>query len=277
VPPKAEESNKVIIIGELINGSRDSVKQAIASRDKKYIADLTVREDEAGADFIDCNPGTIGEQESNDMQWLVETIQVATDKPISFDSPNPQAIRRGLATYSGEAMPMINSVTLEPGSVEKMLPIVLEAKVNVVALALGEGGMPTQPGQREQVAQQIIDRLTAGGIEPEQIFVDPVIAPLSTATEVSQHIFQAIAAIRDYGPKCHITCGLSNISFGLPNRQLMNRAFIGPAMQAGMDSAVMDPLDEQLMAQVIATEALLGEDEFCMNYLQAYRAGKLDV
>jgi len=267
----------VIIIGELINGTRSKVKEAIATRDEKYIADLAVKEDEAGADFIDCNPGTIGEQESKDMQWLVETIQAATDKPISFDSPNPEAIQRGLATYSGATMPMINSVTLEPGSVEKMLPIVLEAKVNVVALALGEGGMPTQAGQREEVAYRLIDRLTAGGIEPEQIFVDPVIAPLSTATEVGQHIFQAIAAIRDYCPECHITCGLSNISFGLPNRQLMNRAFVGLAMQAGMDSAVMDPLDEKLMAQIIATEALLGEDEFCMNYLQAYRSGKMDV
>jgi len=267
----------VIIIGELINGTRKHVKEAIASRDEEYIAALAVKEAEAGADFIDCNPGTIGEQESKDMQWLVETIQAATDKPISFDSPNPEAIQRGLATYSGEAMPMINSVTLEPGSVEKMLPIVLEAKVNVVALALGEGGMPTQAGQREQVAQQIIDRLVAGGIEPEQIFVDPIIAPLSTATEVGQHIFQAIAAVRDYCPECHITCGLSNISFGLPNRRLLNRGFLSLAMQAGMDSAVMDPLDEKLMAQIIATQALLGEDEFCMNYLQAYRAGKLDV
>ncbi len=267
----------MIIIGELINGTRKRIKEAIASRDEKYIADLAVKEAEAGADFIDCNPGTVGEQEAKDMQWLVETIQAATDKPISFDSPNPEAIQRGLATYSGAAMPMINSVTLEPGSIEKMLPIVLEAKVNVVALALGEGGMPTQAGQREEVAIRLIDRLVAGGIDPQQIFVDPVIAPLSTQTEVGQHILQAIAAIRDYCPECHITCGLSNISFGLPNRQLMNRAFVGPAMQAGLDSVVMDPLDEKLMAQIIATEVLLGEDEFCMNYLQAYRGGKLDV
>ena len=267
----------MIIIGELINGTRSKVKEAIAKRDAQYIADLATQQDEAGADFIDCNPGTIGKQEAEDMQWLVETIQAATNKPISFDSPNPEAIQRGLATYSGAAMPMINSVTLEPGSVEKMLPIVLETKVNVVALALSEAGMPSQAGQREEVAYRLIDRLTAGGIEPKQIFVDPVIAPLSTQTEVGQHIFQAIAAIRDYCPDCHITCGLSNISFGLPNRQLMNRAFIGPAMQAGLDSAVMDPLDEKLMAQITATQALLGEDEFCMNYLQAYRAGKLDV
>ncbi len=267
----------MIIIGELINGTRSKVKEAIAKRDAAYIADLAARQDEAGTDFIDCNPGTIGDQEVKDMQWLVETVQAATDKPISFDSPNPEAIRRGLETYTGAAMPMINSVTMEPSSVEKMLPIVLEAKVNVVALALGEAGMPSEAGQREEVAYRLIDRLIDGGIKPSQIFVDPIVSPLSTATEAGQHIIQAIAAIRDYCPECHITCGLSNISFGLPNRQLMNRAFIGPAMRAGMDSAVMDPLDEQLMAQIIATEALLGEDEFCMNYLQAYRAGKLDV
>ncbi len=267
----------MIIIGELINGTRSKVKEAIASRNAQYIADLATRQAEAGAGFIDCNPGSIGEREVEDMQWLVETVQAATDKPISFDSPNPQAVQRGLETYTGAAMPMINSVTLEPSSVEGMLPIVLDAKVNTVALVLGEQAMPSEAGQREEVARQIIDRLAAGGIEAGQIFVDPIIVPISTDTNVGGHIFQAVAAIREYCPDCHITAGLSNISFGLPNRRLMNRAFLGLAMQAGMDSAVMDPLDEKIMAHIVATEALLGQDEFCMNYLQAHRAGKLEV
>ncbi len=253
------------------------MKEAIASRDAAYIANLATKQAEAGADFIDCNPGTIGEQEAEDMQWLVETVQTATDKPISFDSPNPQAVQRGVETYSGHAMPMINSVTMEPSSLAGMLPIVLEAKVNVVALALGEAGMPTQGGQREEVAKQLIDKLVDGGIETNQIYVDPIISPLSTSPEACLHILQAIAAIRDYGPECHITSGLSNISFGLPNRRLMNRAFLGLAMQAGMDSAITDPLDEKIMAHIVAVEALLGEDEFCMDYIQAHRAGTLDV
>ncbi len=267
----------MIIIGELINGTRSKVKEAIASRDADYIAGLAVKQTGAGADFIDCNPGTVGDQEVADMQWLVETVQAATDRPISFDSPNPQAVQRGLQTYTGEATPMINSVTMEPSSLEGMLPVVLEAKVNVVALALGEQGMPTRTGQREEVAEQLIDRLTDGGIAASQIFVDPIISPLSTAHEACLHILAAIAAIRQYCPECHITSGLSNISFGLPNRRLMNRAFIGLAMQAGMDSAITDPLDEKIMAHIVAVEALLGQDEFCMSYIQAHRTGKLDV
>jgi len=267
----------MIIIGELINGTRKKIKQAIAERDADYISQLAVQQADAGAAFIDCNPGSVGDQEVVDMQWLVATVQQATDKPISFDSPNVEAIKQALATYSGEARPMINSITLESERLDSMLPLIKEAQVNVIALAMSEEGMPTQGGQREQVARQLIDLLTEAGLEPGQIFVDVLIAPVSAEPQAGRHALQAVAAIREYCPDCHITCGLSNISYGLPNRRLLNRVFLAMAMAAGMDSAVMDPLDEKIMAQMQTAEALLGQDEFCMNYLQAHRAGSLDV
>ena len=267
----------MIIIGELINGTRTRIKQAIADRDTDYISQLAIQQAEAGADFIDCNPGTVGDQEIADMQWLVETVQQATDKPITFDSPNPHAIQRAVDVYTGPARPMINSITLESESRETMLPVIKDAQANVVALALSDEGMPDQAGQREAVAQRLIDLLTSEGIEPDAIFLDPLIAPVSAKPEAGCYALQAIAAIRKYCPDCHLICGMSNISYGLPNRHLLNRTFLPMAMCAGLDSAIMDPLDEKLMAQLRAAEAVLGQDEYCMDYLQAYRAGKLDV
>jgi len=267
----------MIIIGELINGSRKSPKQAIAEKDAEYIADLAKQQDEAGATFIDVNPGTTGEDEITDMQWLVETVQAVTDKALSFDTPNVKAIEHGFETYTGDKTPMINSITFEQEKIDTLLSVVADTGTNVVALALGDDGMPCMAGQREDTARKLIDALTGAGVKPERIFVDPVIAPLSTMHETALHVFQAIRAIKEYCPECQVTCGLSNISFGLPNRKLPNRVFLSMCMMAGLNSAIMDPLDEQLMAQLFATEALLGLDEWCMNYITASREGKLDV
>ncbi len=267
----------MIIIGELINGSRKRIKQAIADRDADYISDLATQQAEAGADFIDCNPGTVGEQEVADMQWLVETVQQSTPKPISFDSPNVDAIRRALEVYTGEVRPMINSITLEAERSATMLPVVKEAEANIVALAMGDQGMPDQVGQREAVAQQLIDVLTSEGVPSDAIFLDPLVAPVSAQSEAGSQVLQAIVTIRDYCPDCHIAAGLSNISYGLPNRHLLNRTFLAMAISAGLDAVIMDPLDEKIMAQLRAAEAVIGQDEYCMNYLQAYRAGQLEV
>lgn len=267
----------MIIIGELINGTRKNPKAAIAEKNAEYIADLTRRQDEAGASFIDVNPGTTGDAEVSDMVWLVETAQAVTAKPLSFDSPNVKAIEAAFAAYKGDQTPMINSITAEQAKLDSLLGIVAETGANVVALAMGDDGMPCMPGQRENTARRLIDALTGAGVKPERIFVDPVIAPLSTAHETGLHVFQAIRAIKEHCPACHVTCGLSNISFGLPNRRLINRVFLSLCMMAGLDSAIMDPLDADIMAQCIAAEALLGLDEWCMNYITASREGKLEV
>ena len=268
----------MIIIGELINGSRKRVKQAIAERDGDYIAKLAKSQADRGASFIDVNPGTVGEKEVEDAVWLVKTAQAATDKPLCFDTPNPAAMAAALEAYEGSATPMINSLSLEKERLEAMLPIVKAAGCNVVALALGDAGMPTRAGDREKAALPLMDLLMEeAGLPPERIFMDPIITPVSTQAEVVGLICSAISAIKEHNPQAHVTCGLSNISFGLPNRKLLNRVAVTLFMQAGMDSAVLDPLDHQIMGQIFATEALLCRDEYCMNYLKAFRSGRLEV
>ncbi|HEY3397691.1 MAG TPA: dihydropteroate synthase [Armatimonadota bacterium] len=268
----------MIIIGELINGTRKRIKQAIAERDAAYIAKLAARQAEAGASFIDVNPGTVGDQEIDDAVWLVQIAQDATDKPLCIDTPNATAMEAAFEAYTGKAMPMLNSISLEAERLETMLPLIKRAKCNVIALSIGDAGMPTRAGDREKAALALVDLLISeAGLAPEQIYVDPIITPLSTQPEVVGLIAGSIRAILEHNPKVHITSGLSNISFGLPNRKLLNRVFVTLAMEAGMDSAVLDPLDEKIMAQIFATEALLGKDEYCMNYLTAFRQGKLEV
>jgi cobalamin-dependent methionine synthase I len=265
----------MIIIGELINGTRKAVKQAIADKNADFIVDLAVKQAEAGATFIDCNPGTTGEAEVSDMEWLVKLVQGAVDQPIAFDSPNPLALRRAFEVYEGKATPMINSVTLEAERLENTLPIIAESGANCVALALGDDGMPCAAGQREATAKKLIEALLAAGLTQERIYLDPVIAPLGTDQTAGLQVVQAIRAIKAEYPQVHITAGMSNISYGLPVRKLMNRVFMAVCMGAGLDSAICDPLNQDLMAEIVAADAVMGRDEWCMGYIQAYRAGRL--
>jgi len=265
----------MILIGELINGTRKAIKEAIAAKDAALIRNLARAQAEAGAAFIDCNPGTVGEQESSDMRWLVENVQAVTDQPVTFDSPNAEALRAGLGAYGGQATPMINSITLEGDRVGRILPLVTEHGTNVIALAMSDRGVPDDVASRVENANQLIGACTEAGVPPERIFLDPVITMVAQDACAAMKVLEAVRTIRAGHPQVHITAGLSNISFGLPHRALLNRAFLAMMTAAGMDSAICDPLDQDLMAMMAAAEALTGRDEFCMGYIGAARAGKL--
>ncbi len=265
----------MIIIGELINGSRKAIAKAIADRDEACIRDLASSQAEAGASFIDCNPGTVGEDEIRDIQWLIETVQAVTDVPISFDTPNCGALQAAFYVYENAATPMINSITAEQERLDEMLEFVAQSGANIVALALSDAGMPASADDRIATSLGLIDTLTGAGIAPDKVFVDPVVAPLGTDATCGGGVLEAVRAISQQRPEVHITCGLSNISYGLPERKLLNRVFVAQGIAAGMDSAIMDPLDGQMMATIWAAEALAGRDEWCMNYIQASRAGRL--
>jgi cobalamin-dependent methionine synthase I len=265
----------VIIIGELINGTRKAVAAAVEQRDTAHIQELARKQDGAGAAFIDCNAGTPGDRELGDMVWVVKAVQEVTSLPLAIDSPNPRVVEAGLDAYTGSATPMVNSVSLEKSRVEEMLPLAAERKTNVVALAMDDSGVPSKPGAREDIAKRLIDTCVAAGLPPGNLYIDPVVTTQSSDQCTGPLILQAIGAIKQFAPEVHITGGLSNISYGLPNRKLLNRVFLALCMGAGLDSGILDPTDAHLMATIIAAEALLGCDEWCMNYITAGRAGKL--
>lgn len=265
----------MIIIGELINGTRAPVRRAIDRGDADTIADLASRQALAGADYIDCNVGLVGEREVERMRWLVRTVSEAVDVPVCLDTANPAAMRAGLEEYRGTEPPIINSVTLESGSLEGMLEIAAGSGARVVALATTDEGVPDGAEGRVAAARRLLEILTDRGIAAGDIFVDPVITPLSVDPTGAHAACEAMRAIAAACPECHLVCGLSNVSYGLPRRPLLNRVFLAQAIACGLDSAILDPTDAELRATIFAAETLAGRDDWCARYLQAYRQGML--
>ena len=264
----------MIVIGELINASRKAVKAAIEARDAEAIQDMARRQAEAGADYIDVNAGIFVGREPELLKWLVETVQQATDTPCAIDSPDPVAIAAALSVHRGTAM--INSISLEKERYDRLLPIVAGTDLKVIALCMSDRGMPQTVDDRMAIAGELVGGLLKNNVAVENIFVDPLVQPVSVNTGFGVEFINAIEKIVETFPGIHTACGLSNISYGLPARQHMNRTFMTMAIARGLDGAIINPLDGKMMASIIAAEALAGKDNFCMNYLKAYRAGMFE-
>lgn len=265
----------MIVIGELINGTRAPVRAAIERGDAEFIADLAARQVAAGADYVDCNVGLVGEREVERMRWLVGVVAEAVDVPVCIDTASPAAMAAGLEEYRGSAPPIVNSVTLEAERAEAMLAVLAGASARVIALAMTDEGVPTTGEARAAAGRRLLDLLSERGIAVEDVFVDLVITPLSVDPEGARAACAAMQMIATTCPQCHLVCGLSNVSFGLPQRALLHRAFVAQAIAAGLDSAILDPTDAQLRATMYAAEALAGRDPWCARYLRAYREGLL--
>lgn len=261
------------VIGELINATRKAVARAVKKKDAASIQQLAIRQVEAGASRLDVNGGIAG-HETEYLAWLVDMVQEVVDTPLCLDSPDPEAL--ALALPRCHRRPMINSITNEPDRFNALVPLALKYNAQILALCMDESGYPRTASDRMLIAASLIERLTRAGILPEDIYVDPAVFPVSTDTATGPAVLDAIAAIANNYPAAHIVCGLSNVSFGLPARSLLNRTFLTLAMGRGLDTVIADPCDAQLMANLVAAETLLGRDEYCMAYLEAHQCGKLE-
>ncbi|MGB9792793.1 MAG: methyltetrahydrofolate cobalamin methyltransferase [Thermacetogeniaceae bacterium] len=259
----------MIIIGEKINGTIPSVKQAIAERNEEFIRDLAVRQAECGADYIDVCAGTAPEVEVETLKWLMEIVQDAVDKPLCIDSPNPRTIAE-VIQYARKPG-IINSVSEEGDKCEVIYPLVKGTEWQVIALTCDNKGIPSSVERRVEIAKSLIEKAEKYGIPPEKIYIDPLVMALSADNRSLLNFVETMAEIRKMYPTVKFTSGLSNISFGMPFRRAVNQAFLTIAMYAGMDSAIMDPCNREMLAALLATRALLGQDRYCRNYYNAYR------
>ncbi len=266
----------MIIVGELINASRKAVGAAIEASDAEYVRQLAKDQDEAGATYIDANAGIFVGEEAKYMKWLVEQIQSVSEKPIALDSPDPKVIEEALKLC--KTTPMLNSISLEKDRWEKLLPVAAEnAHLKIVALCMSDGGMPTTCEARLKIAHELANGLTAKGVPVDNIYIDPLVQPLGADHTFGAEFVKAVRAIAGEIPGVHFMCGLSNISYGLPARKFMNRVFMAQCVAAGLDGAIMNPLDKGMMATIAAAEALAGKDKNSIRYLKAYRKGIVEA
>jgi cobalamin-dependent methionine synthase I len=262
----------MLIVGELINTSRSVVSEYVNKNDADSIRELAKKQAEAGAHYIDVNCGTIGAKEADTMKWLIDNIKQVTDLPISVDSSNPKVMEVGLAEVGSDNV-ILNSISLETDRYAGMLPLALKYKTRVIGLAMDDRGIPKTANEKFTVGKQLIDNLIKEGIPVENIYLDLLVQPLSVSDMSGMELLNALKMFKEQMPEVKIISALSNISFGLPNRKLLNRIFLVQTLTMGMDAYILDPADKEVMAFMYATEALIGHDRYCGKYLAAHRKG----
>ena len=263
----------MLIVGELINASRKKIGLAIEGHDKAFIQKVASDQLQNGADYIDVNAGIFVGKEAEYLKWLVNTVQDAVEAPCCIDSPDPEAIEAALSIHKGTAI--INSISLEKKRYDAFLPLLAGTDLKVVALCVSDEGMPETADARTAIADKLINGLVQNNVLIENIYVDPLVQPIATNSNFGVEFLRAIEKITTTYEGIHTICGLSNISYGLPKRKFLNQTFMVMAISKGLDAAIVDPLDKQMMTNIIAAETLIGNDNFCMNFLKAFRAKKL--
>ena len=252
-----------------------------------YLRALAHHQEQAGATFLDINVDEFSLKPSEQkaaMQWLVGAVQKMSDLPLSIDSSDVDVIRVGLESCQGIAVhPMLNSASLER---IEALDLAVAHNAEVVVTAAGERGMPAGTAERVGNASRMVDAALGKGIPHGHIHIDPLVFPISVDKEFGLHCLDAIRELRGkYGPEIHITGGMSNVSFGIPGRKVVNDTFVILAVAAGADGGIIDPvlsspseifaMDRESLGYRLAEDMLLGKDEHCKNYIRAWRKGEM--
>lgn len=304
----------MIIIGEKLNGAIPSVQKAITEKNSQFFQKRAKLQADAGANYIDVHASR-SEGETEILGWMIEQIQAGTDVPICIDSPDSIVCVEAMKFCQKEGL--INSVSMEGDKIKIVFPAIANTGWQCVALLCSDKyGIPQSVQQRMEVLDEIMEQAEKYGIRQDRLYIDPLVEAIATNEESFKVFEECCIKIREKYPKTHITSGLSNISFGLPSRKTMNLAFLGMAVHAGMDSAIMDPTNHDMTGLICAAEgiptekkyqemlkvalneidvdpskeyvrdlkgmkyasaALRGEDEFCLDYIDAYTEGEFGI
>ena len=258
-----------VIIGERINPTgRKILAEEMKNGDYSRVESDALAQVAAGAHMLDVNAGIPLADEPRILAEAVQLVQSITDVPLSIDSSIVEALEAGLAVYQGKAL--VNSVTGEDEVLERVLPLVAKHKAAVVAISNDETGISEDPDVRFAVAKKIVERAADYGIPYSDVVVDPLVMPIGAINTAGVQVMALVRRLRDE-LKVNTTCGASNVSFGLPNRNGINSAFLTMAMGAGMTSAITSPLHPEVMQAVRGGDVMMGHDPDCTNWIRAYR------
>ncbi len=260
----------MFIIGELINGMYANIGKAIRDKDKSVIQKCALEQINAGADALDVNCGPASKQPVSDIQWLVEAIQEVTDKPLALDSSKPQVIESGLKVSKNKAI--INSTTADPERLDVLIPLAKKYDTKLIGLTISAKGIPQNKDQRLELAATIVASCGDAGFPVENLYLDPIVLPVNVAQTQMRDILESIREFKIISePAPQSIVGLSNVSQGTCMRSLINRTFLTMASAFGLDAAILDPKDSDLMDAVITAELILNKQIYCESYLEAYR------
>lgn len=263
----------MFIIGELINGMYKKVARAIEARDSAFIVDLASRQVQAGADALDINCGPLCADPRGDMRWLVETIQKESDVALSIDHTKKDVIEDALSVCRSGAI--INSTTADPARLASYLELASKHSASLIILTVDKRGVPQDKERRLELAAQAVGICAETDFPLDRIYIDPVLMPINVA---QNQLFGILDVVKDFKlfaqPPVKTILGLSNISQGAKNRSLINRSFLAMAQSAGLDAAILDPLDKELMDVLISGEVILNRAIYCDSFIEAYLKSK---
>src|SRR5210317_999516 len=258
-----------VIIGERINPTgRKILAEEMKNGDYSRVESDALAQVAAGAHMLDVNAGIPLADEPRILAEAIQLVQSITDVPLSIDSSIVEALEAGLAVYQGKAL--VNSVTGEDEVLERVLPLVAKYGAAVVAISNDETGISEDPDERFKVARKIVERAADHGIHHSDVVVDPLVMPIGAINNAGLQVMALVRRLRDE-LKVNTTCGASNVSFGLPNRNGINSAFLTMAIASGMTSAITSPLHAEVMQAVLGADVMMGHDPDCAAWIRAYR------
>jgi len=260
----------MFIIGELINGMYKDVGRAIQNKDKSVIQRLAKEQVDVGCSALDLNCGPASRNPESDLPWLVQAVQEVTDKTLCLDSTKPNAIEEGLKIIKNKAI--VNSTSADKARLDILVPIALKYKTGLIALTLDKKGVPQDKDRRLELAAMIIADCQEKGFPLDELYIDPVVLPVNVAQAQLEATLQVLTEFKIISrPPPKTVVGLSNVSQAAKDRSLINRTFLIMAIFNGLDAAILDPLDKELMDSLITAELILNKQIYCDSFLQAYR------
>jgi 5-methyltetrahydrofolate corrinoid/iron sulfur protein methyltransferase len=259
------------VIGELINGMFANVKKAIQEKDGQIVQDLAKAQVDAGATALDVNVGPATREAVWGLLWLVENIRKVSDIPVAIDNAKWDVMKEVVPQVPGDKI--INSSKADEDLLDKYVPLAVENDAALIALTIDQGGVPNDMDRRVEMAATILTKCAEYGLDTDKLFIDPIILPVNVAGQQAMSVLHSLEQMKMlHDPAPHFVLGLSNLSQNCANRSLINRTYLAMARGVGLDAAIMDPLDTELMDVAITTDLLCGQTIYCDSFLEAARS-----